>query len=68
MPSERDSEGAGARAEPATAHQTPRWVKLFGAAAAIAVVAVAALHFAGGGMGSMAHGTMLHSMSSERAR
>jgi hypothetical protein len=44
----------------------PRWVKIFGVAAAIAVAAVAVLHLAGGGMGHLVHGTMdAHTMPAE---
>jgi hypothetical protein len=48
-------------------HATPRWVKLFGIGAAIAVVGFTAFHIAGGGAGHiehMAHGAPFAHVSS----
>jgi hypothetical protein len=67
--SHSDSNGAaGARTERAAAHEMPRWVKIFGVVATIAVAGFAALHLAGGGMGHMAHGNIgAHIMSAEHS-
>ena len=48
----------GAGTERAATHEMPRWVKIFGAVAAIAVAIFAALHLADGGMGHLTHGNM----------
>ena len=37
-------------------HELPRWVRIFGVVAGIAVVVFVGVHVAGGGMGHMDHG------------
>ena len=59
MRSDPDSgRAAGAKTERPAAHEMPRWVKIFGVAAAIAVSAFAVLHLADSGIGHLAHGNM----------
>ena len=43
----------------------PRWVKVFGVVAAIAVAAFAVQHLAGGGMGHLPHGNDAHAMPAQ---
>lgn len=62
---------AGAKTGRGSAHEMPRWVKLFAAVAALAVIAFAVLHLTGGGMGHLAHGLThgdmgAHGMPAER--
>lgn len=47
---------AGVRPGQASGHTTPRWVKVFGVLALIAIAGFAALHLVGGEMGHLAHG------------
>ena len=45
----------GSTAEPAPAHRMPRWVKIFGILATVAIAIFAALHHGGGETEHLAH-------------
>jgi hypothetical protein len=50
---------ADASAVRAPLHKIPRWVKVFGVIAAIAIAAFIVDHLAGGGMRHIGHGNMV---------